>query len=161
MKTKTIDSIFPAALLAMLLAAGCSKQASDSQTTGADSEQLPSASQKSTSETDKTCETILKSPNTSDAREWVKQNPKSVFSVAGEDGNVMLAPTVARLYQAGAERIVIQHTPAGWLSAMVVALPAEPAARKKLFALDVELSQLREQTPVRDSGQRYLYYGFR
>src|SRR5436309_1968293 len=146
MNTITTNSILPTAFLTLLLAAGCSKTSSDSQSAGADSEQPPAASQKTASASDKSCEKILQSPNSTDAKEWVKQNPKSVFSVAGEDGNVMLAPTVARLYQAGAQRIVIQLTPAGWLSAMVVVLPAESAARKKLFALDAELSPLREQT---------------
>ncbi len=151
----------PTAILAFLVAVGCSKQPSDSPSAGADSEQQPVASEKSNSQTDKQCEEILEAPNTTEAREWLKQNPNSIFSIAGEDGNVMLAPTVARLYQAGAKRIAIQHTESGFLVAMVAVLPAEPAARQKLFALDQELSPLREQTPVQDSGQKYLYYEFR
>jgi hypothetical protein len=43
---------------------------------------------------------------------------------------------------------------------MVIVLPTDKAARQKLFAMDPELSQACDQTPVKDYGQKYLHYGF-
>ena len=146
------------AIIPLLLLLGCSKQ------TPADSAKDTSApatpSKRPVAEADKKPDEIAHSPTAKEARAWLKENPKAVFSTAGLEGNVLLAPTVARLYQAGAQRVFIQSTSSGLLTDMVVLLPVGAPARQKLFALDAELSPLREQTPAKDTGQKYFHYSF-
>ena len=96
------------------------------------------------------------------AREWIKRYPKSVIGKE-EESQKSLTSVVGRFYDAGAPRVVIQFTKINqgvFLTAMIVELPADSAARLRCFAMDPELSQLCEQTAVVDRGQKYLHYGF-
>jgi hypothetical protein len=146
--------------LVLLMFVGCSKRSPDSGPSKSSNRAPVAVHKRVLSDTDKKSDEIARSPDTKEARAWLKENPKAVFSTAGLDGNVLLAPTVARIYQAGAQRVYIQSTANGVLTDMVVLLPATAAARQKLFELDAELSPLREQTAVADTGQKYLHYGF-
>jgi hypothetical protein len=72
-----------------------------------------------------------------------------------------MAPIVERLYQAGADKVVIEYGKIGQgdvLVALIVVMPKDPAARQKVIALDPELSQLQQQRPTKEFGQKYLYY---
>jgi hypothetical protein len=147
--------------LALLLAFGCSKSGSDSST-ASDSDAPEVANKRMTSEIDKMCEEILQSPDKMDARDWIKQYPKSMIGKEQETEK-SLASVAGRFYDAGVPRVVIQYTKIGqgvFLTAMVVELPKDSAARQKCFAMDPELSQLCDQTGVTDRGQKYLHYGF-
>ena len=163
MNTKTKHRNAAAALLALLLAVGCSKQSSDSSATATDTYAPPVANKKMTSEIDKMAEEVLQSPDKMEAADWLKRFPKSQVGEDEEGRPRLLAPVIARITQAGAQRVVIQFTKLGkaeLLTAMVVVLPTDSAARQRLFAMEAELSQLCDQTPVTDRGQKYLHYGF-
>jgi hypothetical protein len=117
------------------------------------------------SEDDKRCEEILKTPDIMESGDWLKRYPKSLFSshAISEDAQngTPLAPVVARLTAAGAPRVVIHYGAFGQgqvLRAVIIVLPADPAARQKVFAMDTELGQLCEQQRAKDYGQKYLYY---
>ena len=105
---------------------------------------------------------ILKSPDIMEARDWVRRYPKSLFSddtiVADAEGGTPLGPVVERLFTAGAQRIVVHHASGKMYLGLVVVLPADPAARQKIFALEPQLSQLCQQREAKDHGQKYLYY---
>jgi len=155
-----ISSIFSIAL-ALLLPFGCSKSASDSST-ASDTEAPEVADKKMTSEIDKMCEEILQSPDKMEARDWIKQYPKSVIGKEQETQK-SVALVAGRFYDAGVSRVIIQYTRIGqgvFLTAMVVELPKDSAARQKCFAMEPELSQICDQTAVTDRGQKYLHYGF-
>ena len=152
-----------AAFFALLLALGCSKQSSDSSEAAAESEVPAVADKKMTVEIDKMAEEVLQSTDKMKAADWLKRYPKSQISDDEEGRPILLASLVARLREAGAPRIVIDTATIGQghvLVGMVVVLPTDAAARQKLFAMDPELSQLCEQTPVTDRGQKYLHYSF-
>ncbi len=152
-----------AALLVLLVVVGCSKQSPESSEAAGDSDAPEVASKKMTSEIDKMAEEVLQSADKMEAADWLKRYPKSQISEDEEGRPILLAPVVARLSQAGAQRVVIQFTTLGQaqlLTAMVVVLPTDAAARQKIFAMEAELSQLCQQTQVTDRGQKYLHYGF-
>jgi hypothetical protein len=162
MNTKTYKNAL-AALLVLLVAVGCSKQSSESSEAPGDSEAPEIASKKMTSEIDKMAEEVLQSTDKMEATDWLKRYPKSQIGENEEGRPILLAPVVTRLTQAGAQRVVIQYTTLGQaqlLTAMVVVLPTDAAARQKIFAMEAELSQLCDQTQVTDRGQKYLHYGF-
>jgi len=162
MNTKPVPLKSATALLALVLAVACSKPSSESSSAAADSEAPGVADKKMTSEIDKMCEEILKSPDKMDAREWIKRYPKSVIGKE-EESQKSLTSVVGRFYDAGAPRVVMQFTKINqgvFLTAMIVELPADSTARGKCFVMDPELSQLCEQTAVTDRGQKYLHYGF-
>jgi hypothetical protein len=162
MNIKPIYKNTVAALLALLMAVGCSKQSAESEA-ATDSDVPEVAGKKMTAEIDKMAEEVLQSSDKMEAADWLKRYPKSQIG-EDEDGRpILLAPVVARLSQAGAQRIVIQFTKLGQaelLTAMVVVLPRDSAARQKIFAMETELSQLCQQMQVADRGQKYLHYGF-
>jgi hypothetical protein len=151
-----------AAFFALLLALGCSKQSSDSSEAATESEVPEVADKKMIEEIDKMAEEVLKSTDKMEAADWLKRYPKS--QIDDENGRpILMASLVTRLREAGAPRIVIDTASFGqghFLAGMVVVLPTDAAARKKLFVMDTELSQLCEQTRVEDKGQKYLHYSF-
>jgi hypothetical protein len=152
-----------AAFFALLLALGCSKQSSDSSEAATESEAPEIADKKMTEEIDKIAEGVLQSTDKMEAADWLKRYPKSQITEDEEGHPILLASLVARLREAGAPRIVIDTASFGqghFLVGMVVVLPTDAAARKKLFAMDMELSQLCEQIRVEDKGQKYLHYSF-
>lgn len=163
MHTKATLWKIPTALLALLVAIGCSKQSTDSPSTESDAEAAPVASKKMTSDIDKMCQEILQSSDKREAADWVKRYPKSSVGEDEEGRPIPLASLVARFRDAGADRIVIECAKIGqgeFLVGVVVVLPTDAPARQKLFAIDPELSQLCQQTPVKDYGQKYLHYSF-
>ena len=142
---------------------GCSKQSSDSSEAAGDSDAPEVATKKMTSEIDKMAEEVLQSSDRLEAADWLKRYPKSEIGEDEQGRPILLAPVVARLTQAGAQRVVIHYTTLGQaqlLTAMVVVLPTDATARQKIFAMEAELSQLCDQTQVADRGQKYLHYGF-
>jgi urease accessory protein UreF len=162
MNIKTTYKSALAALVALLVAVGCSKQSSDSSE-AADSEVPEVADKKMTKAIDKMAEEVLQDTDKMEAADWLKRYPKSEIGQDEEGRPILLAAIVARLNQAGAQRIVIQFVKLGQaelLTAMVVVLPTDSAARQKIFAMEAELSQLCDQTQVTDRGQKYLHYGF-
>ncbi len=163
MKTKLLVGGVATALLALFIVGGCGKPSSAPPETAADSDTPEVAGKKMTTEIDKMAEEVLQSEDKVEAADWLKRYPKSEIG-EDEDGRpVLLAPVVARLREAGAQRIVIETARIGqgeFLVSMVVVLPADAAARQKLFAMDAQLSQLCQQTQVIDRGQKYLHYSF-
>jgi hypothetical protein len=165
MNHKTSHLIVAFSLLTLLVAVGCPEQSPDSPLTESDSEKPSVAGKQKSSEDDKRCEEILKSPNIMEARDWLKRYPKGLFSSHALDpddpNGTPLAPVVARLVDAGAKPIVIHYGMLGKgqvLLGVVVGLPADPDARQKIFAMEPELSQLCQQRSTKDYGQKYLYY---
>lgn len=150
-------------VVALLVAVGCSKQSDGAASEESDSDASPVASKQMTREIDEMCEEILQSPDKMEAADWIKRFPESSIGT-DEDGNeILLAPVVARLTEAGAERVAIEYVKLGqgeFLVSMVVALPKDTASRQKLFAMEPELSLLCQQTPTPDHGQKYLHYSF-
>ncbi len=104
---------------------------------------------------------ILASPDILEAHDWVKRYPKCLFSMHALDPNdpygTPLAPVITRLSKAGVQRLVVHHYGRIFLGVVVV-LPAAAKARKNIFAIDPELSQLLLQRAQKDFGQKYLYY---
>ena len=152
-----------AAFFALLLTLGCSKQSSDSSEAAAESEVPEVADKKMIEEIDKMAEDVLKSTDKMEAADWLKRYPKSQITDDETGHPILMASLVTRLREAGAPRIVIDTASFGqghFLVGMVVVLPTDAAARKKLFVIDTELSQLCEQIRVEDKGQKYLHYGF-
>ena len=163
MKTKLPFRSIAAALLTLMVAVGCSKPSSDATETAADSGAPEVAGKKMTAEIDKMAEQVLQSADKMEAADWLKRYPKSQIGADEEGQPILLAPVVARLQEAGAQRIVIETAKIGqgeFLVSMVVVLPADTAARQRLFAMDAQLSQLCQQAPVKDRGQKYLHYSF-
>ena len=143
------------ALLALLLALGCSKQSSGSSAQ-AESGSASSAAKEAAAQDDTRADQIMKSPDIMEARDWVKRYPRSAF---GKEGTPF-APIVERLTAGGAQRVVVHHFDSSILLGVVVVLPSEGAARQGVFALEPELSQLALQRQAKDCGQKYLYYSF-
>lgn len=163
MQTKPHQLKVAACLLALLLSIGCSKPSSDETSAESDDESSPVAGRKMTADIDKMCEEILQSSEIVEASDWLKRYPKSSVGEDEEGRPMPLSPLVTRLREAGAKRIVIDYAKIGqgeFLVAVLVALPDDKAARQKLFALDPMLSELCQQTPVIDRGQKYLHYRF-
>ncbi len=164
-----------ATLLASLVMIGCSKQSS---TTGS-AKQAASpfdatpllnapglADEKLTKEIDETAEKELQSNDTMDATNWLQQHPESQVGKDDQDRPMLLAPVVARFREAGAQKIAVQitHDPQARhvdsLLSLIIVLPADPVARKKIFPLDAGMSAHCDQAPVIDRGQKYLDYSF-
>ena len=152
MKSKTTHLRVIVTLLTLLIAAGCSKKSSDS-------------SKEAALEDDDVCEEILKSPDIMEASDWISRYPKSLFSSNALDeddpNGTPLAPVVARLSDAGAQRVVIHYATLGKgkiLLGVVVVLPTDPLAREKLFVIGSELCQIEGLREAKDCGQKYLYF---
>ena len=163
MKIKTAFKNVFGTLLACLLIVGCAKKSDDSATALDESENPEVAGKKMTKETDEMVEEILKGTDKMEAADWIKKYPQSAVGENEQGQALLLAPIVASVKQAGAKRVVIEYATLGqaqFLGGMIVVLPTEPPARQKLFALEPKLSELCQQTPVTDRGQKYLYYSF-
>jgi hypothetical protein len=163
MQTKTRRLKLAAGLLALVLAIGCSQQSSDAGSGESDDDASPVAGKKMTSDIDRMCEEILQPSEIMEATDWLKRYPQSSFGEDEEGRPMLLSPVATRLREAGAQRIVVDYAKIGrgeFLVGMVVVLPGDTASRQRLFAMDAALSQLCEQTPVVDRGQKYLHYSF-
>jgi len=163
MQTKPHQLKIAAGLLALLLAIGCSKQSSGEDSSESGDDESPVAGKKMTSDIDKMCEEILQSSEIMEVSEWLKRYPQSSIGKNEEGREMLLSPVVTRLREAGAKRIVIDYAKIGqgeFLVALLVVLPSDKSSRQRLFAMDPMLSQLCDQTPVIDRGQKYLHYSF-
>lgn len=156
MKIKLMHLKLAPALLAFLLALGCSRQSPDSSSEQSDSGGSSGAAKEAAAQDDALAAEILKSPDIMEASDWVKRFPKSEF---GKEGTPF-PPIVQRLTGAGAQRVVVHHFKSSVFLGVVVVLPTDAAARQRVFALEPELSQLALQRTANDSGQKYLYYSF-
>ncbi len=111
---------------------------------------------------DKRAQEILNSPDIMEASEWLRKYPQGQFSSHALDPNdphgTPLGPVVARLAEAGAQRLVVHHGNGKFFLGLVVVLPTDAEARKRIFEIEPELSQLCIQRVQRDYGQKYLYY---
>jgi hypothetical protein len=105
---------------------------------------------------------VLASSEVIDASDWLKLYPKGPFSshtLDPDDPNgTPLAPVVARLKKAGAERLVVHHGDRVFFVGLIVVLPTGAKARKRLFEIERELSQICNQQIQKDYGQKFLYY---
>jgi hypothetical protein len=105
---------------------------------------------------------ILESEETMDASKWLQKYPRGMFSSHALDPNdpkgTPLAPVVARLAAAGAQRLVVHHGDGRFFVGLIVVLPVDTKARNRIFAIEPELSELCIQRIQRDYGQKYLYY---
>jgi hypothetical protein len=105
---------------------------------------------------------ILKSSETLEVSDWLRKYPQGQFSPHSLDPNdpygTPLAPVVARLTEAGAARVVVHHGVGKFFVGLVVVLPTDAKARKRIFDIEQELSQICNQRVQKDYGQKYLYY---
>ena len=156
MKPKSRSGKTCIALIDLLGAIGCSK-------TAAESDPPEITEKKMIADIDIMAEEVLQSAEKMEAADWLKRFPQSSFGVNEQGQDLLLAPVVAKLKQAGAQRVVIEYAMLGQahvLASMVVLLPKDPTARQKLFEIDKQLAPLCEETPVADKGQKYLHYSF-
>ena len=163
MKPKSRSGKTCIALIVLLGAIGCSKQPADSSKTAAESDPPEITEKKMIADIDIMAEEVLQSAEKMEAADWLKRFPQSSFGVNEQGQDLLLAPVVAKLKQAGAQRVVIEYAMLGQahvLASMVVLLPKDPTARQKLFEIDKQLAPLCEETPVADKGQKYLHYSF-
>ena len=151
------------ATLALSGAIGCSNSAATPDAAESDGESDSVVSGSTGNEIDRMCEEILRSPDAVPADQWLKRYPMSSIG-EDEDGNpLLLSPLVARLQDAGAEEVAIESAKFGggeFLVSMIAELPTDAEARRRLFAIEPELSALCAQTPAADTGQQYLHYSF-
>lgn len=119
-------------------------------------------SKKYASEEDRRAQKVLSSPDIMEAQKWLERYPKAPFSSHALDprnpNGTPLAPVVACLVDAGAQRLAVHHANGKIFLGLVVVLPADKQARQRLLAIDPELSQLCVQRAQEDYGQKYLYY---
>jgi len=162
MKAKSMWKIVAPAVIASLLAVGCSKKSSDfSEAADADVPEV--ADSNMTAEIDNMAEAILQSADKMEAADWLTQHPTSHMGGDANGQPIRLAPIVSRLRDAGAQRIVINTAKIGqreFPAGMVIVLPSDAGPRRKVFKMDAQLSQACQQPPVIDRGQKYLHYGF-
>jgi hypothetical protein len=111
---------------------------------------------------DERAQEILKSSDIIEASDWLRKYPEGQFSSHSIDPNdpdgTPLAPIVARLTEAGAERLVVHHGDGIFFVGLVVVLPTDAKARKRIFEIEPELSRICNQRVQKDFGQKYLYY---
>lgn len=151
------------ALVVLSVAIGCSNPAAMPDAAESEGQSDSVVSGATGNEIDRMCEEILRSPDAVPADEWLKRYPMSSIG-EDEDGNpILLSPLVARLRDAGAEEVAIESAKFGggeFLVSMIAELPTDAEARRRLFAIEPELSALCAQTPAADTGQQYLHYSF-
>lgn len=123
---------------------------------------MKSESKAYAAEEDKRAQKILKSSDIMEAKDWLALYPKGLFSSNALDEDdfdgTPLAPVVDRLTKAGAARLVVHHAHRKLFLGLVVVLPDDAKARKKIFIIEQELSQVCLQREAEDCGQKYLYY---
>lgn len=111
-------------------------------------------------ESDKQIEEWLAEPDKAEAREWLKGDSHILF----EGDKETAAKVVANLYSAGAKEVwIIGVTEFGGsevAAAFVAVLPSDPAARKRVFAIESDFQKLMDLEATRDTGQKYLHFSF-
>jgi hypothetical protein len=101
---------------------------------------------------------IMASSDKAEARQWMQQ-PKHVFFKSNPKE---VAKFVEEFYQAGAEQVLVvdieEHEGIQFGESLLVVLPKDPNARKKLFEIGARADETFQNDPVTDKGQKYLYY---
>lgn len=109
--------------------------------------------------------TVAKAP---EARQWLYEN-KNPYPLAGNrfDGKKEAQTFVEELYQAGAVRVVvkvdydepwrIEKEGGPYADVLIVLLPQDRDARKRLFAVEAREAQREGFDPSRDTGQKHLF----
>ena len=95
-----------------------------------------------------------------EARQWVAK-PAARF---WNESDLNIRDLVEQLYGMGAARVTVigiaREQDVELAAALLVELPADPAAREKLFEHEEKMAELMGEFPVRDTGQQYLHYAF-
>lgn len=108
---------------------------------------------------DKHGDELMAGDKKAEAREWLKSDNHILFKA----NRKKLAQFVEDFYGAGATQVLMvdleDHEGKQFAEAMLVVLPADTAARAKLFQVNDRASEAYEEDPIVDKGQKYLYYG--
>jgi hypothetical protein len=150
-----------AAGLVVLLAAtalGCGKRdaagSSAASAKGAERE----SDQSREARFDKHAQEQIASSQAFEARKWLKTPKHVIFKHA--KGQV--AQLVDEFYQAGASQVYVagveEHEGSQFGTMLIVALPSDAAARKKIFAIAKQAEDLFQNDPTSDAKQKYLLF---
>ncbi len=156
MKTKLTPLMAGLMLIALALAGGCNKAGSGSSASGSDVD----ADSKGSLEqrVDKHGDEVMASDKKAEARAWMKQ-PKHVFFKADAK---QVGKFVEDFYNAGATQVLIcdieEEEGAQYGEGLLVVLPTDKDARKKLFEVDARANTAFQNDDTSDKGQKYLYY---
>ena len=155
MKTKFTQWMAGLMLIALALASGCNKAGSGSSASSGDADD-----DKGTLEerVDRHGDEVMTSTTKAEAREWMKQ-PKHVFFKADAK---QVGKFVEDFYGAGATQVLIcdieEEEGAQYGEGLLVVLPTDKDARKKLFEVDARANTAFQNDSTSDKGQKYLYY---
>ncbi|PWU21509.1 MAG: hypothetical protein C5B50_01565 [Verrucomicrobia bacterium] len=143
-------------LISLAICGGCSKQQSTAASRDDSDEQGKGSLE---ARVDKHGDEVLASAGkTAEARQWMKQ-PKHVFFKADPK---QVAQFVEDFYIAGATQVLMadieEHEGIQYGEAMLIVLPKDAAARKKLFEIGDRADAAYQNDPTTDKGQKYLYY---
>ena len=109
---------------------------------------------------DETLRQSVESSDSAEARQWLRGPTHSWWT-----DKAAISALVEAFYAAGAEKVVIsdiirQDDGSKVSASIIVVVPSDPEARKRVFALDSRASLESQQDSQRDEDQKYLYYGF-
>jgi len=155
MKTKFTQWMAGLMLIALALAGGCNKAGSGSSASSGDADD-----DKGTLEerVDRHGDEVMTSTTKAEAREWMKQ-PEHVFFKADAK---QVGKFVEDFYGAGATQVLIcdieEEEGAQYGEGLLVVLPTDKDARKKLFEVDARANTAFQNDSTSDKGQKYLYY---
>jgi len=155
MKTKLTPLMAGLMFLALALASGCNKSSSGSAASGSDADDPKGTLEQ---RVDKHGEEVMASDKKAEARAWMKQ-PKHVFFKADAKE---VSKFVEDFYGAGATQVLIcdieEEEGTQYGEGLLVVLPADKDARKKLFEIDARANTAFQNDDTSDKGQKYLYY---
>ncbi len=111
-------------------------------------------------DSDKQIEEWLAEPDNAEAREWLQSDSHILFEGDKETAGKL----VSDLYSAGATQVwiigIAELGDSEVAAAFVAVLPADTAARKRVFAVESDFQKLIDGEPSRDLGQKYLHFSF-
>lgn len=114
----------------------------------------PGGKRGSDNRTDQLCERLLRKSDKAEAREWLRSAARSI---GGRSSTESIA-LVEELYALGATEVVAVDIGTGQTTdTLVVVLPEDAAARKKLFELEEALMKTAGFDKSSDQGQKYLF----
>jgi hypothetical protein len=106
---------------------------------------------------------FLGAPDTREVLEWLGSTPDSEYRSLGESGSTEDAIALAqKIYDAGAVEVLAveidEYEGVGQNSGrLVIKLPDQPEARRRVFAWAAANSESHGFDPYTDTGQRYLF----
>lgn len=105
---------------------------------------------------------FLESPSTKEALAWLQAGSDSDFRSVGESESTEESiALIQQIYDAGAEEVLavdIDEYPEGQNTGkLVIRLPADPAARERVFAWAGEIAESQGFDAEQDSGQSYVF----